>query len=226
LPALPALAQGKGIEERGKKQGPALKERVTMPGQRLEEQEKSEGEGISLGWPGNHSQLIDGRFPRSVNEQNAILQLARLGLLVLVILWTTGCVSAGDTRDQYLLCPHDTVWDAALEAVKDRPLEVKDKEKGQIETAWVEMAGNGRTYGVFAREAFGDKERARMTLIVKRENDVTIVSLNEYREQWHRKGGITQQAMKWWPIEPSEEAVDAVVNRLNKHLKERGCPPV
>lgn len=153
------------------------------------------------------------------------MRLGRLATLVLVIACYSGCASMGGSRDQYLVCPYDTVWVAALEIMKDRPLNVQDKEKGQIETDWIEMTGNGRTYGAFGREAFGDKQRARMTMIVKRANDVTGVSVNEYREQWHRKGGVTQQATKWWPIEPSEEAVDAVLLRLNNHLKERGCSP-
>jgi len=135
----------------------------------------------------------------------------------------SGCASMEGVREEYLVCPYDTVWAAAVDAMKDRPLQVKDKDKGKIETDWVEMAGTGRTYGVFAREGFGDRQRARMTLTLKRENDVTIVGLTEYREEWHKKGGATQQATKWWPVEPSQEAISAVLNRLNSQLKEQGC---
>jgi hypothetical protein len=142
-----------------------------------------------------------------------------------MIILNGGCTSLSGTRDQYLVCPYDIVWGAALQTMKEYPLNEQDEEKGQIETAWVEMAGTGRTFGVFVRDGYGDKQRARMTLIVKRANDITVVSLNEYREQWHKKGGATQQATKWWPVEPSEEAVDAVMNRLNNYLKERGCSP-
>jgi hypothetical protein len=49
LLALPALAQDKSIEARGKKQGPTLEERIKMLEQKLEEQEKCEREGITLG---------------------------------------------------------------------------------------------------------------------------------------------------------------------------------
>ena len=144
---------------------------------------------------------------------------------MLAIALSSSCASLEGLREEYLVCPYDTVWTAAVDTMKDRPLQVKEKDKGQIETDWVEMSGTGRTYGAFGREGFGDKQRARMTLTVKRANDVTVVSLNEYREQWHKKGGVTQQATKWWPIEPSKEAVDAVLSKLNSQLKERGCPP-
>ena len=115
------------------------------------------------------------------------------------------------------------MWNASLEALKGRPIQVQDKDKGLIETGWVEMEGAERSYGIFDREAFGNQERARMTVAVKRLNDVTSVSVLENRQRWHLKGGITQQATKWWPIDPSEEAEAAVVNRLQSKLKEKGC---
>ena len=146
-------------------------------------------------------------------------------MIMVAITLSGGCAALEGIREEYLVCPYDTVWTAAVETMKDRPLQVKEKDKGKIETDWVEMAGSGRTYGVFAREGFGDRQRARMTLNLKRENDVTVVSISEYREEWHRKGGATQQATKWWPVEPSQEAIAAVLNRLNSNLKEQGCSP-
>ncbi len=51
------------------------------------------------------------------------------------------------------------------------------------------------------------------------------VSVLETRQRWHARGGVTQQATKWWPIEPSEEATNDVVDRLNAKLKEKDvCP--
>src|SRR5579885_1099477 len=117
-----------------------------------------------------------------------------LGLFMLL----NGCASLTGSHDEYVICPYDTVWSSALQTMKEYPLDQQDKEKGQIETAWIEMAGTGRTFGVFGRDGFGDKQRARMTMTLKRSQDVTVVSLTEYREQWHKKGGATQQATKWW----------------------------
>jgi hypothetical protein len=147
---------------------------------------------------------------------------ARLIALIGLIAWS-GCASLSGSNDQFFVCSYDVVWDAALESVKDRPIQVKDKDKGLIETGWVEMEGQERPYGMFNREGFGNRERARMTVAVKRLNDVTSVSVLENRQRWHLKGGVTQQATKWWPVDPSEEAEAAIVSRLNRKLAEKGC---
>ena len=144
--------------------------------------------------------------------------IALLGFLA----WS-GCASISGSKDQFFVCSYDVVWDAALESVKDRPEQVQDKDRGLITTGWIEMEGTERGYGVFEREAFGNRERARMTVAVKRLNDVTSVSVLENRQRWHLKGGVSQQSTKWWPIDPSEEAEATVVNRLNNKLKEKGC---
>jgi NlpB/DapX lipoprotein len=134
-----------------------------------------------------------------------------------------GCASLSGSQDQFFVCSFDTAWEAALESLKDRPVQLQNKDKGIIETGWVEMEGKERAYGVFEREGFGNRERARMTIAVKRLNDVVSVSVLENRQRWHLKGGITQQSTKWWPIDPSEEAEAAVVTRLNNKLREKGC---
>ena len=144
--------------------------------------------------------------------------IALIGSLVL-----SGCASMSGSKDQFFVCSYDMVWDAALDSVKDQPIQVQNKDKGLIETGWIDMEGAERSYGIFQREAFGNRERARMTVAVKRLNDVTSVSVLENRQRWHLKGGITQQSTKWWPIDPSEKAEATVVNRLNTKLKEKGC---
>lgn len=146
-------------------------------------------------------------------------------VLTSVLLICSGCASLNGSRDQHLVCPYDTVWDAVLQTMKDRPLIRQDKEAGVIETDWTEMAVDGRGFGAFGRELFDSKERARMSFVVKQADDVTKVSLVENRQRWHLRGGVTQQATKWWPVEPSEEALNAAINRLNAKLKERGCHP-
>ena len=146
----------------------------------------------------------------------------RLIALIGLIAWS-GCASLSGSNDQFFVCSYDVVWDAALESVKDRPIQAQDKNKGLIETGWVEMEGTERSYGIFNREGFGNRERARMTVAVKRLNDVTSVSVLENRQRWHLKGGVTQQSTKWWPIDPSEEAEAMVANRLTNKLKEKGC---
>jgi len=110
--------------------------------------------------------------------------------------------------------------------MKGQSVATYDKDKGVIETSWLDVSPTSeRSYGILEREGFGNNERARMTVSVKRMNDVASVSILETRQRWHARGGVTQQALKWWPIEPSEDATDAVVNRLNAKLKDKGCVP-
>lgn len=150
---------------------------------------------------------------------------SRCATVVLCSCWLCfGCALLPKQQyDQYLVCPYDTVWNAAADTMKVFPVKVKDKESGLIETGWTEMAGDERGYGVFQRTGFGNKERARMVLTVKRVNEVTEVVVTENRERWHLKGGVTSQATRWWPVEPSEEAMSAVMTRLNHKLKDQGC---
>ena len=148
----------------------------------------------------------------------------RLMTLAFIMSFTAiACASLSGSKDQFFVCSFDTTWEAALESVKDRPVQLQDKDKGVIETGWIEMEGKERAYGVFQREGFGNRERARMTIAVKRMNDVVSVSVLESRQRWHMKGGVTQQSTKWWPVDPSEEAEVAVVTRLNNKMKEKGC---
>lgn len=144
--------------------------------------------------------------------------------LISFLAWS-GCASFSGSKDQFFVCSYDVVWDAALESVKDRPVQLQNKDTGLIETGWIEMEGTERSYGMFQREGFGNRERARITVGVKRLNDVTSVSVLENRQRWHLKGGVTQESTKWWPIDPSEKAEATVVDRLNNKLKEKGCVP-
>ncbi|MEX5217049.1 MAG: hypothetical protein AB7G68_17520 [Nitrospiraceae bacterium] len=130
-------------------------------------------------------------------------------------------------HDQYVVCPYDTVWEAATDTMQAYPMRVKDKDKGRIETGWMESEGEERGYGLFRRTStgFGNKERARILLTIKQLNEVTEVSVTENRQRWHLKGGVTSQATKWWPIEPSEEAMVAVISRINSKIKAQGCTP-
>ena len=144
--------------------------------------------------------------------------------LVALALFSVGCAALSGSREQYYVCSYDNVWDAALETLKGQSVSTYDKEKGLIETNWQDVPPTSeRTFGIFGREGFGNNERARMTVSVKRMNDVAAVSILETRQQWHSRGGVTQQALKWWPIEPSEDATNEVVDRLNAKLITKGC---
>jgi hypothetical protein len=110
--------------------------------------------------------------------------------------------------------------------MKGQSVATYDKEKGLIETSWQDVPPTSeRFFGIFGREGFGNKERARMTVSVKRMDDVASVSVLETRQRWHSRGGVTSQATKWWPIDPSEDSTNDSVDRLNSKLKEKGCAP-
>ncbi|MGE0645477.1 MAG: hypothetical protein AB7P24_17600 [Nitrospira sp.] len=143
--------------------------------------------------------------------------------LLLPFLALTGCVSLSGSRDHTAVCPYDTVWEAASETMQGYSVSSENKTNGTIETAWVEMEGERRPYGLFAREGFGNRERARLTVVVKNNNGVSSVNVLETRQRWHAKGGATQQATRWWPVEPSEAVLDEITTKLNDRLKEKGC---
>jgi hypothetical protein len=148
-----------------------------------------------------------------------LFRFALLGCLCAL----SGCAAL--SKEQYLVCPYDAVWEAALDTMKDRPISVKDKETGVIETRWVEMVAPERRFGAFQRDAFDNKDRARMVVTVKRLDDVTEISVTENRERWHLRGGAASSATRWWPIEPSQEAMAGTLNRINAKVKEQGCSP-
>ena len=149
----------------------------------------------------------------------------KIALVVLALL-SVGCAALSGSREQSFVCSYDTVWDTALETMKGQSVSSFNKEKGLIETSWQDVPPTSeRSFGIFGREGFGNNERARMTVSVKRMDDVASVSVLETRQRWHSRGGVTQQALKWWPIDPSEDATNDVVDRLNAKLKIKGCVP-
>ncbi len=143
-----------------------------------------------------------------------------LGILSLC-LWQASCSSLTGMQELYVVCSYDQVWDAALEAVKDRSLKVEDKTKGFIQTAWLEIPMPGRTYGAFRREMAESKDRSRLAVNVKRLSDVTTVSFLEERERWAFRGG--SRLFGWAPTDPSPEVMTSIHQRLDGKLKEHGC---
>lgn len=139
---------------------------------------------------------------------------------------TVGCATLSGSHEQTFSCSLDTAWDAAIDTMKSYPITSQDKTKGVIETGWLEMDGKERSYGIFGRTGFGNRERARMSVALKPVNGAVSVSVLETRQRWHSRGGVTSQATKWWPIEPSDEATEEVTSRLNGKLKEQGCSPI
>ena len=53
------------------------------------------------------------------------------------------CTSMSGVHTRDAVCSLDNVWEAALDAVKNRSVTVKDKDRGRIETASLEKCLNG-----------------------------------------------------------------------------------
>ncbi len=148
----------------------------------------------------------------------------RFGCLMLCItpLLLNACTSMSGMQQRFAVCSYDHAWEAALESVKDRSISTKDRDAGLIVTTWLEIPMPGRTYGVLQRELAEDsKDRSRITLTVKRLDDVTKISVGEQRQRWAFVGG--SRLFDWAPTDPSEEVMRDVQTRLGAKLEEHGC---
>jgi len=141
--------------------------------------------------------------------------------LALMAVSITACVSLSGGQERYAVCSYDRAWDAALDAVKDRSITLQSKEKGLIETAWLEIPMPGRTFGALQREMGDSKDRSRIIMTVKRLDDVTKVSFVEERQRWAFRGG--SRLFGWAPADPSQEILTEIHTRLDTKLKEQGC---
>jgi len=121
----------------------------------------------------------------------------------------------------FAVCSYDHAWEAALEAVKDRAINTKDKNAGLIVTGWLEIPMPGRTFGALQRDLPDSKDRSRITLTVKRLDDVTKISFVEERQRWAFRGG--SRLFGWASTDPSEEVIRDVQSRFDGKLKEYGC---
>lgn len=139
-----------------------------------------------------------------------------LGLFLL-----SACATLSGGQERYAVCAYDRAWDAAIDAVKDRSITLKNKERGQIETAWLEIPMPGRTFGALQREMGDSKDRSRVVMSVKQINDVVKVSFVEERQRWAFRGG--SRLFGWAATEPSDEVLNEVHDRLDRKLKEQGC---
>lgn len=136
-------------------------------------------------------------------------------------MFLTACAFMSGMQQRFAVCSYDHAWDAALDAVKDRAVVTKDKADGMIVTGWLEIPMPGRTFGALQREVGDSKDRSRITLIVKRLDDVIKVSFAEERQRWAFRGG--SRLFGWASTDPSAEVMSDVQSRLDTKLKEHGC---
>ena len=139
----------------------------------------------------------------------------------LIPFFLTACASTSGMQERFAVCSYDYAWEAALEAVKDRSITTHDKDAGLIETDWLEIPMTGRAFGILQRDVSDGKDRSRITLTVKRLDDVTKISFVEQRQQWVFRGG--SRLFGWASIDPSEDVMRDIQHRLDSKLKEHGC---
>lgn len=148
------------------------------------------------------------------------MYITRISLLIMAVV-STACASMSGMQQRFAVCSYDHAWEAVLEAVKDRAINTKDKDSGLIVTGWLEIPMPGRTFGALQRDLGDSKDRSRITLTVKRLDDVTKISFVEERQRWTFRGG--SRLFGWASTDPSEEVMHDVQSRLDSKLKEHGC---
>jgi len=142
-------------------------------------------------------------------------------LSLLLVTFLTACASLGGMQERFAVCSYDHAWEAALDAVKDRAITRQDKASGVIDTAWLEIPMPGRTFGALQRDLGDSKDRSRISLAVRRLDDVTKISFAEERQRWAFRGG--SRLFGWADTQPSPEIMTDIQNRLDTKLKEHGC---
>ncbi|MEK7761605.1 MAG: hypothetical protein AAB433_08505 [Nitrospirota bacterium] len=148
------------------------------------------------------------------------MYITQFSLLIMAVI-LSACASLNDMQERFAVCGYDHVWEAALQAVKDRAIDTKDKNAGLIVTGWLEIPMPGRAFGVLQRDLPESKDRSRITLTVKRLDDVTKISFIEDRQRWVFRGG--SRLFGWVSADPSEEVMHDIQSRLDSKLKEHGC---
>ena len=147
--------------------------------------------------------------------------MQRLLTLFLMPTLLAACASMSGMQQRFAVCSYDHAWEAVLEAVKDRAIVTQDKDGGMIVTGWLEIPMPGRTFGALQREVGDSKDRSRVTLTVKRLDDVIKISFAEERQRWAFRGG--SRLFGWASTDPSAEVMTDVQSRLDTKLKEHGC---
>ena len=156
----------------------------------------------------------------------ATFSLIRSPLLFIAgLILFSGCSTLSGpslTAERYMACPQESVWKGALDALEEYPITVKDQSAGLIETDWRIQPVAGRPYGLMGREGLGDKERSRLTLSVKPlQEGVVALTLTERRHHWGFRGGA--RLYEWYPVEPSQEAINNIMTKITAQLDQEGC---
>ncbi|THJ12012.1 MAG: hypothetical protein CAF43_004925 [Nitrospira sp. CG24C] len=148
------------------------------------------------------------------------MYITQFGLLIMAVI-LSACASTSGMQQRFAVCSYEYAWEAALAAVKDRSVTTLNKDAGIIETGWLEVPMPGRTFGALQRDLSDGKDRSRISLTVKRLDDVTKISFVEVRQRWTFRGG--SRLFGWASTDPSEDVMRDIQRRLDSKLQEHGC---
>ena len=140
---------------------------------------------------------------------------------IFLCILVNACGSLHGVQQEFTVCDYDHAWQAALEVAEGHAISTQDKEAGLIVTNWLEIPMPGRRFGVMRRELAESKDRSRVTINVKRLDDVIRISFVEQRQEWAFRGG--SRLMGWVPTDPSTAVMQDIQTRLDSKLKEQGC---
>ena len=135
-----------------------------------------------------------------------------------------GCTTV--IKERYGTCPYETIWQVALDTMKGHSLTTQNKDKGIIETGWLNIPASERTFATYGWQTADKRERAKRNVLLTRENGAIEVSVLETRQRSVLRGEPSTKATKWWPIEPSEKSMNDIMKQINSQLKNKGCNPL
>ena len=138
-------------------------------------------------------------------------------VLSLVLLLLSGCMTLTGKPTAVSSCSVEQVWDTAVAALGDVPLQSADKRAGVLETAWLEIEASTQA-GAMQRAV--NKERLRYVVEVTPDGRGATTTVLQFREEWSPMGVRSRQ---WRAIPGNASEEEAMAAEIAKRLKEKGC---
>jgi hypothetical protein len=126
-------------------------------------------------------------------------------------------MTLGSTAAMSSPCSYEQVWDTSIAALADFQLQAADKTAGVLETGWMEVEASTRA-GVFQRDV--NKERLKYVVEINRDGAGATARVAQLREEFSPMGVRSRQ---WRGVSPNPSEEAALVSRISRRLKEKGC---
>ena len=129
----------------------------------------------------------------------------------------SGCMTLTGKPTAVSSCSVEQVWDTAVAALGDVPLQSADKRAGVLETAWQEIEASTQA-GAMQRAV--NKERLRYVVEVAPDGRGAAATVLQLREEWSPMGVRSRQ---WRAIPGNASEEETVAAAIARRLKEKGC---